>query len=300
MTLALSRLDAGAPIPADFADTVRAEVAQVGDLLTLGEYRDRLAAVESYLESKSRDCAEVRRARRWVEHRIGKLLGPVESGQRTDLEPLLASKGLTPQERHAFRQMASVPDEEFTHILNAEGATASRAEVLRAVRGQRMGAHVGNNSGDNEWYTPEDYIKAARAVMGSIDLDPASCVKANELIRASLFYDAETDGLTQEWFGNVWLNPPYAQPLIGQFADKLAASPDVAQACVLVNNATETAWFQTIATFASAICFPRGRVRFWHPDKASAPLQGQAVLYCGPQGERFHDEFAGFGFVVSL
>ena len=162
--------------------------------------------------------------------------------------------------------------------------------------------HVSYNAGNSEWYTPSDYIELAREVMGSIDLDPASTDIAQETVKAGTYYTQQTDGLTHEWSGNVWLNPPYASELITRFTEKfLSEFERITSAIVLVNNATETEWFSKLAGIADAVCFPRGRVKFYAPNgEIGAPLQGQALLYFGGKPEYFIEKFRVKGWCALL
>lgn len=69
-----------------------------------------------------------------------------------------------------------------------------------------------HSSKSNEHYTPPDIIEGVRAVLGSIDLDPASCEVANTIVKAKKIYTKEDDGLVQDWLGRVFLNPPGGKP----------------------------------------------------------------------------------------
>lgn len=163
--------------------------------------------------------------------------------------------------------------------------------------------HVSNNSGENEWYTPPEYIEAAREVLSDIDLDPASNPKANEWIRAARIHTRGDNGLAYNWRGRVWMNPPYAQPLITEFCEKVVEeyrAGRVTEAIVLVNNATETRWFQAMARSASSVCFPKGRIRYFDATgkPANTPLQGQAFVYFGKNPNGFRDVFERFGVVL--
>lgn len=175
-------------------------------------------------------------------------------------------------------------------------------QLQKATEVTKNKQRVVYNSGNNEWYTPEEYIVCARKVMGCIDLDPASSEIANRTVQAEMYYSKEDDGLQHKWYGNVWLNPPYGRKPIVQFVDKLIHElPNIKNAIVLVNNATETKWFGKMVAHASAVCFPNHRVRFYAPDgKIAHPLQGQALLYIGNHVEEFCTAFGDKGWCALI
>lgn len=160
-----------------------------------------------------------------------------------------------------------------------------------------------HQSGDVEWYSPREVVDVARTVLGAIDLDPASSAVANTVVQAAQFYTSEDNGLEQPWSGRVFLNPPYRQPDMEQFCEKFARhvrAGDITEGIVLVNNCTDTAWFSTLAAAASAFCFPSARFRFWQPGdrETSTALQGQVVVYAGPDVATFDRNFSAIGLVL--
>jgi phage N-6-adenine-methyltransferase len=180
-----------------------------------------------------------------------------------------------------------------------------RATLFGAAWKKAMGEmdnHRAQGTGENEWYTPAQYIELAREVMGGIDLDPASSECAQSTVQATRIHTAADNGLLHEWHGRVWLNPPYSQPLIQHFASKIVAeyhAGRMTQAVMLTHNYTDTEWFHTAARGADAICFTRGRIRFESPDgEPASPTQGQSFFYFGERVTKFVEVFKSIGFVV--
>lgn len=155
-----------------------------------------------------------------------------------------------------------------------------------------------NHDGSVEYYTPQIYIDAARRVMGSIDLDPASCEKANETVKATKIYTKENSGFNEYWEGNVWMNPPYSKGVIDKFVDKLTSSGGVASWIVLVPARTDRKFFEELAAFSDAIVFTNHRVKCLRNgvDDTSGPTAGSAFFYRGNDTKKFFDEFSAFGW----
>lgn len=158
------------------------------------------------------------------------------------------------------------------------------------------------NTGDMEGYTPAQYVEAARAAMGGINVDPASHARAQTIVQADEYYTKETNGLDCEWVGNVFLNPPYNSGLIEKFIDKLLAELAAGRttaAVLLTNNNTDTRWFHSAAGAANAICLTKGRINFYKPDSSiTSPTNGQCFFYFGPRREDFAAHFSAIGLVL--
>jgi DNA N-6-adenine-methyltransferase Dam len=154
----------------------------------------------------------------------------------------------------------------------------------------------------NEFYTPAHVIDAARAVMGGIDLDPASCALANESVQAPRFYCLKDDGLKQPWFGKVWLNPPYGKFWPGFVARCVGEwkAGRVEQAIILLRarHITSAVFHDSIGD-DYVLCIPRSRVNFSSPNLAtSSNTDGSVFMGIGVNRARFREVFGEFGMVT--
>lgn len=189
--------------------------------------------------------------------------------------------------------------------VTIQDAILDQAEVERWTRDELRkrldpNHHVSDDS--YEWYTPADYIEAARDLMGGIDLDPASSKEAQRIVLAGTYYTKGDDGLSKDWFGRVWLNPPYSMPDVEQFIDRVVENYNAGAidcAVVLTNNGTDTGWFHKILSASGIACFTKGRVKFWGPNSSQA-RQGQTIFYLGESPEKFAEKFRKFGLVVTV
>ena len=131
------------------------------------------------------------------------------------------------------------------------------------------------NSSD-EWYTPPSIFES----LGPFDLDPCAPVKPLWKI-AKVNYSKLDDGLSHEWHGRVWLNPPYSHPLIERFVKKMAQHGN--GIALLFNRCDSKLFHDVIFPAADAILFLRGRIRFYMPDgsQGGSPGCGSVLVAFG-------------------
>jgi hypothetical protein len=155
--------------------------------------------------------------------------------------------------------------------------------------------------------------------MGGIDLDPASSELANEIVKAEVWIGDKANGLTFQWYGRVFLNPPYgktgnksnqevwSQKLLYEYCGGI-----VTEAVLLTKTVPGYGWWDWMfLNWPGPLCITKGRIAFFKPEWIKfingrvvvVPPAGQdhrskaasSFWYLGPNAGRFKAIFSEFG-----
>lgn len=139
-------------------------------------------------------------------------------------------------------------------------------------------AHESTRNETIEWYTPPEIFEALGL---HFDLDPCSPGAGLSHVPADAHYTKDDDGLASDWFGTVFVNPPYGVHT-PEWMDKIAEHGD---GIALVFARTDTAWAQRALRAADCVCFISSRVRFFKgntTERGGTPGAGSMLLAFGP------------------
>jgi hypothetical protein len=155
-----------------------------------------------------------------------------------------------------------------------------------------LSGHQSPTMKNDEWLTPPDILDK----LGDFDLDPCAPV-VRPWETAAWYYTAQADGLTQDWFGRVWCNPPFGREAVKW----LAKMRDHGNGIALIPARTETAMFyETVWGHADAVLFIKGRPHFHYVDGTRAKFNSGAPICLVAYGDynRRTLENSGLGHVV--
>lgn len=153
------------------------------------------------------------------------------------------------------------------------GMNPHKAKSMR----KGMSSHQSAKMNKDEWLTPPSLLMA----LGEFDLDPCSPIN-RPWDTASRHFDILQDGLSQEWKGRVWCNPPYGL----QAALWLKKLADHGNGIALIFARTETKmFFDNVWNRAHGVLFLKGRLHFHHISgcvaRANAGAPSVLVAYGG-------------------
>ena len=98
------------------------------------------------------------------------------------------------------------------------------------------------------------------------------------------YFGKDKDGLTQDWNGSCFCNPPYGSGVIDKWMEKaLEASIEGATVVCLVPAATSTKWWHNYV-MKGKIRFVKGRIKFiiGNVDDKPAPFSSAIVIFRPP------------------
>lgn len=126
------------------------------------------------------------------------------------------------------------------------------------------------------WETPQ-YLFDKLNSNFHFDIDVCATKKN---AKCKKFYTKKQDGLSQEWKGVCWCNPPYGREIIKWVRKASDSAKNGATVIMLIPARTDTKWFHDYIYRKEnvKIKFIRGRLKFGD-SKNSAPFPSMLVLF---------------------
>jgi len=179
--------------------------------------------------------------------------------------------------------------------ISAEAENHSWDYIKRNLLPEDKSVHFSSQS--SEWTTPQLIINKTIQLLDEIDLDPCSNPDFPNIPAKKHFKKGE-DGLSKEWHGKIYMNPPYGGEIkdwINYLYEQYEKN-NVQEAIALTPSRTDTKWFQKIKTYPR--CFIWGRLKFGESGN-SAPFPSMAV-YLGENINDFIKIFSDIGDIYKL
>lgn len=191
----------------------------------------------------------------------------------------LSNPGVTPPPEKVARELVPVlrddpekVEEVWGEVVELHGPEPTATQVREVVR-ERGKLDVHFSSATDEWATPQDFFDAVASEF-AFELDVCALPSSAKCER---YFGPEDDGLSQDWTGTCWMNPPYGTE-IGTWVRKAWESAEAGATVVcLVPARTDTAWWHDHCGDAE-VRFIKGRLRFGDAE-ASAPFPNALVIF---------------------
>ena len=139
------------------------------------------------------------------------------------------------------------------------------------------------SSAKEEWGTPQNLFDNLNKEF-NFTLDVCAL---EENHKCDNYFTPETDGLSQQWIGSCWQNPPYGKTISQWIEKAYLESLHGTRTVCLIPARTDTKYFHEYCMKASEIRFVKGRLKFGDATN-SAPFPSIIVVF-EPYNKPFPD-----------
>lgn len=173
--------------------------------------------------------------------------------------------------------------------------------------------NIQHSSRNDDWETPKSIVNLVHQVIGYPDLDPASSLKANQVVKAKRFFTKEDDALKTTWATepvSIYLNSPGGKlgnkGLTALFWDELMHYHELGLIKEAIFMCFSLEALQTSQVYPRRpitdflVCIPKNRIAFVDPlgQGRVQPSHSNAIVYVPgliDSSDKFCEVFKGLG-----